>query len=139
LSLFQGRMDNMKKKKGQALVEIALALPILALLLLTIVDFGRILYAGVTLNMISQEAARYASFGKSKSDIETYVWNNSLLSNSNTITVELDPPTEPRKSGEYVKVTLTYNINFINPLLKIEIPSFPSPFPVSSNSTIRVE
>lgn len=141
----QRRVDNIKRRKGQAIVELALALPIVAILLCAIVDFGRVLYAGVTLNMVSQEAARKASLGSSDHDVELYVWANSLLNNSNTIDVDCTPelpvsvPPAHRSSGTYVTVTLKYNVQYITPLLKVNFPFIPSPFLVISKSTIRLE
>lgn len=128
----------MNKRKGQAIVEIAIALPILAFLLCGIIDFGRILYAGVTLNMVSQEAARYAGLGKSDDYVIQYVHEKSPLSGSNTIDVTFDPPKTdvPRKSGSYVTVYLKYNVDYITPLMKVIIPS---PYALNTKSTIRVE
>ena len=47
-------------EKGQALVEFALALPILLMLLCGIIDFGWIYYNQITLNNAAREGARYA-------------------------------------------------------------------------------
>jgi Flp pilus assembly protein TadG len=130
-------MDNMKKKKGQALVEIALALPILLLLLCGIVDFGRILYAGISINMAAQEAVRYASFGKANAEVSELAVDNCILSDKATnLRVSTTPGDAPRKSGTYVKVSIEYDVNYITPLMNKIIGSS---FTVSTSSTIRVE
>jgi Flp pilus assembly protein TadG len=132
-------MDHMKKKKGQAAVEIALMLPILLLLLCGITDFGRILFAANNINMVSQEAARYASFNHQNSDVATLATNNCSLSNKAEklhISFQPDGSDAPRKSGSNVKVIINYEVNFITPFLK-EL--FGGPFIVTASSTIRVE
>ena len=50
-----------KKEKGQSIVEIALLLPVLLLMLLGLVDFGRVYYVMVALKDAAQEGAAYAA------------------------------------------------------------------------------
>lgn len=52
------------KSKGQGLVEFALILPILLLLLLGIFEFGRVIWAYITVQTAAREAARYAITGQ---------------------------------------------------------------------------
>jgi len=136
LSLIQGRMDNMKKKKGQSMVEIALALPLLVFLLCGIIDFGRILYAGETLNLINQEAVRKAGLGKTNAEVTEYVKNNCPLADKDTIVVAFNPTSQPRSSGTYVTVTLKYEVKYITPVMKFIIGDT---FTINNKSTIRVE
>lgn len=126
----------MKTKKGQAVVEIALALPILAFLLCGITDFGRILYAANTINMVSQEAARYASFNKTNAEVKALAKSNCSLSNLSEDNISITPGEAPRASGTNVKVYITYNVNYITPLMQSIIGES---FTVSASSTIRVE
>jgi Flp pilus assembly protein TadG len=49
------------RRQGQALVEMALILPIMLLILLATIDFGRAYYAGVAMTGAAREGARYAS------------------------------------------------------------------------------
>jgi Flp pilus assembly protein TadG len=129
-------MGNMKKKKGQAVLEIALVLPILLLVFCGITDFGRILYSSTHLNMITQESVRLAGLGKSDYQVGQYVSNNTYLVNKDLISVTITPADTARKSGDYVTVKIDYGINYITPL----VGSFlPSPFGISTQSTMRVE
>jgi Flp pilus assembly protein TadG len=137
LSLIQRRMDNIKEKKGQALVEIALALPILLLLLCGIVDFGRILYSGIAINMAAQEAARYASFGHSDIEISDKAKDSCSLSDENTsMRIRVSPSAASRTSGTYVKVEIDYDVKYITPLMNKILGGS---FTVKTSSTIRVE
>lgn len=47
--------------RGQSLVEVALALPVLVMLMMGLLDLGRAFYAMVTLNDAAQEGAAYAA------------------------------------------------------------------------------
>lgn len=48
-------------KRGQALVEFAMVMPVFVLLLFALLDFGRVVYAMNTVNQASREAARFAA------------------------------------------------------------------------------
>ena len=126
----------MKKKKGQALVEIAIALPILIFLLCGIIDFGRILYSSQTLNLVNQEAVRYAGLGRTDTEITKYVKDNSPLGYKDTIVVTFNPVYASRKYGDYVTVNIKYEVKYITPLMNSIIPS---PYIINTSSTIRVE
>lgn len=126
----------MRKKKGQAIMEIALVLPIMIIVFCGITDFGRILYASTHLNMVTQEAVRLAGLGKSDFEINNYVSEKVYIANADEIGVEITPAENYRDSGDYVTVKLTYDVNYITPLIgKI----LPSPFEINTQSTIRVE
>lgn len=58
--------DNLqhRPRKGQALAEFAITLPILLILLFGIIEFGRIFQAWITLQNSARQAARYASTGQ---------------------------------------------------------------------------
>jgi Flp pilus assembly protein TadG len=137
LFLVRGHKDNMRRKKGQALVEIALALPILLLLLCGIIDFGRILYAGISINMAAQETARYASFSKTDAEIRQKAVNSCSLSDKDTkLSVSITPDKALRTTGGNVTVAIEYDVDYITPLMNKIIGEF---FTVRTSSTIRVE
>jgi len=54
-------MNSTKRKKGQAIVEMALVLPIFIFVLIGIVDFGRLLHSWACLNFQCVRAARVAT------------------------------------------------------------------------------
>lgn len=55
------RFRNRSSSRGQALVEFALVLPIFAIMLFGIIDFGRYVFTANSLNNGAREAARFAS------------------------------------------------------------------------------
>jgi Flp pilus assembly protein TadG len=139
-------MDNMKSEKGQAMVEFALVLPILLLLILGIIDFGRILYTKNALTALSQEAARHASIYYASEDdyaLKQYVINNIGTLNSSNLTGDTITFTDStgvisRNSGSDVKVTLTYSMYYITPIVNL-IPGMQNPFNITSSATYRAE
>lgn len=124
----------MRKKKGQAIVELALALPLLIFFLCGVVDFGRILYTSETLNLVNQEAVRKAGLGKKDDEVINFVHQNATIGDRDKIVVTIDP--RNRKSGDYVTVKLTYELKYINPVMRVIIGRT---FTINTSSTIRVE
>jgi Flp pilus assembly protein TadG len=125
-----------KNESGQSMVETALLLPVLLLLLVGILDFGRVLYSYAHLHMAAQESVRVGSLGRSDSEIIDFARNYVHLGDSNKLNIEISPQESTRNSGEYMNVTLKYPFQLYTPLLsKI----FPSPLVIETESTIRVE
>lgn len=146
----------MKSEKGQSLVETALILPILLLLLFGIVDFGRIFHAYLTLDHAGREAARAASItipledseyqdcmttGKSKKDCQIIkiIKDNSPALDESKLTIDITPAIpagdENRAPGTDVTIALTYNIDFITPLVH----TLASPLTLNDTTIMRVE
>lgn len=126
----------MKRKKGQALLEIVLVLPILLMFFCGIIDFGRILHAGASLNMVAQESVRLAGLGASDSEVTQFAYDKCDLNDKDAVSVSISPTDAQRKPGDYVTVDITYEVKYITPLINIILPS---PFVVHTKSTIRVE
>lgn len=127
----------MKNKKGQAVVEIALLLPILLFLICAILDFGRILYTANTLNMVSQEAVRYSGLGRSDTEVIEFAKDKAAVGNKDKLTVTVTPSDTPKRTpGDYVTVKISYSIDYITPLMG-EI--LTSPYIINIQSTIRNE
>ena len=51
------------RRKGQAVVELAVAAPLLALMLFGLIDFGRAYFQYIALVEAAREGARYATYG----------------------------------------------------------------------------
>ena len=57
----RGRPGRARSARGQSLVELALVLPLFALLLLMAIDFGRVYFTYIQVNNAAREAANYAA------------------------------------------------------------------------------
>ena len=109
------RHQDSRDESGQSLVEMAIAFPVLLLLLVAVVDFARISDAGIVLTNAAREGARYASVDPalSVSDIQQMVVNDVLGSGTNII--EMDDFAAANVSvvidnvSEEVTVTIAYN------------------------------
>lgn len=62
------RRFTLKGGEGQAVVELAIALPVLLLLLCGIVDFGWMMGSRLIVNYCAREGARYATVAAAQSD-----------------------------------------------------------------------
>ncbi|MEH7251643.1 TadE/TadG family type IV pilus assembly protein [Neobacillus niacini] len=125
-----------KDERGQSMVETALLLPVFLLILVGIIDFGKLTYSYAHVHMAAQETVRIAGFGESDAAIKTFAQNYVHLGDKSKLEVVVTPNETKRKSGEYVTVKLRYPYQFITPLIS---KLFPSSFMIESDSTIRIE
>lgn len=121
-------------EKGQSLVEFALLLPLLLYLICGIIDFGRVMYTHMQLNLVTQEAVRLGGLGRSDADIRQYTLDH--VDHPTKVIVTISPSDSVRNPGDYVKVNLEEQIEYITPLMSTVLPS---PYRVITDSTIRVE
>jgi Flp pilus assembly protein TadG len=127
--------DMIRKQEGQSLTEFALLVPLLLMLICGILDFGRVMYAYLHLSLAAQETVRLAGLGKGDSEITAFAKNYEQLGDANLLHVTIFPAQTSRKSGDYVKVTLSYTLSYLTPVISNIIPK-----PVITvDSTIRVE
>ena len=101
---------SLQNERGSGLVEMALAAPLLFLLLFGIAELGRAVWLYDALSHGAREAARYAivrgaESGRAASagDIETYVHNVSGLGTA-VVTTTWDPDNQP---GSVVQVQVS--------------------------------
>jgi len=108
---------------GGALIEFAIALPLLLILLFGIVEFGLILYNKAVLTNASREGARYGMLERtprySQADISSNVvipYCNSRLVTFGTLsdpTVTVTPLDGATDPGDDLEVQVAWNYNFL--------------------------
>lgn len=108
-------LNTIKNRKGQAVVEFAMILPILLLILLGIIEFGRFYNAWLMVTNASREGARMASLGGSTLQVEERIDNVMASFETNRITVNIDP-SGSRSRGDMVTVTVVYDIDPLTPM-----------------------
>lgn len=121
---------------GQALIELALVLPILLLLLSGIVEMGRIGYTYMSVNNAARVGARVASIGGSDQQIVTAITQSTPTLNPANLTVQILPSPTQRQSGAEVTVELSYQVDLVVPIIAGIIPD---PFSVGADVTMRLE
>lgn len=131
--------DLRKSQTGQAIVEMALALPILIMLLFGIMEFGRVLNTYMIVTNLSREGARTGAVGGTDAQITAAVLNgtNSGQLNTADLTVTINPTAMgPRARGTSVDVQVSYPVDIIAPVIGRIIGD---PYIVTSQTTMRVE
>jgi Flp pilus assembly protein TadG len=101
--------------RGQSVVELAIALPLLVLLFAGIVDVGRSFQAYISVTNAVREGARYASFyPSSDTDIATRVQREVAGTNVTigTITIQPSDPAQ-RLPGTTIRIEVQYSVNTI--------------------------
>ncbi|AOM83863.1 TadE family protein [Salisediminibacterium beveridgei] len=126
----------LKNEKGQSLAEFALVLPLLLLLIVGIVDFGRVLYTYSGLHFTVQETVRVGGFGYNDGEIAEFASDHFATGDGSQLSVSISPDESARKSGEYITITLGYDVDPITPFAS---QVFSGPIHLRADSTIRIE
>ncbi len=100
--------------RGQAMVEIALVLPLLMLLMVGIIQLVLIGNVALSVSQAASACARYASLNPSASQsaVNTYLTSiaSPVINDSGLGTLTLTPA-PPRTSGTSLTVTVSYNLS----------------------------
>lgn len=126
----------LRQEKGQALVEMALIMPLLIMLLLGIVEFGRIFNAYLIVANGAREGARAAAVGTTDTGIGMKVFNVSSGLNLSRLSVQISPSASNRDPGSSVTVTVRYSVPLVAPFYGLVVSD---PFPIVRATTMRVE
>ena len=122
-----GRFDR-SRSRGQSLVELALTLPVVLLLLLIAIDFGRVYLGWVNLQQMARIAANFAADHATAWDTpgdatvraryQSIVRNDARLINC-TLPAVLPDPQFPTGTaiGQEVKVQLSCEFSLITPII----------------------
>jgi len=140
------RCDNASRaphsgEAGQAIVELALVLPLVVMLIFGALDVGRLFNAQIVITEAAREGARVAAvecaLGTTSctTDVNTRVQSALTGLDLTQSSVTLSPG--PYVSGSPVTVQVDYSISFITPIIGALIPG--SPFTLSGATTMRLE
>lgn len=127
-------IDKRKSIKGQALVEMAIILPVLIALIFGMTDFARVLNAYLATTEASREGARVAAL--SGNDAAVVLAVNDAVPNLDPTRLTVTTLPAIRSRGDAVTVTVTYNIDIITPLVNTMLNN---PMPITSQTIMRVE
>ena len=125
-----------KEEHGQALVEMALVLPLFLLLLFGVIEMGRIGHAYISVSNAAGAGGRMASIEGTNSEIITSVKNAAASLNIVDNMITITPPEDQRFSGGGVTVQVTYPVQLIIPIISNVIPN---PVIVCSKVIMRLE
>ncbi len=106
------------RQRGQSLVEFALLFPILIMLLLGLVDFGRVYYVAVAINDAADEGATYAAI---RPNDDAGIAARATGATGGLVTITADqvmiyqPPTVA--PGQPITVVVQYHFDFYTPFV----------------------
>jgi len=129
-------MNNIKNKKGQAMVEFVLILPVFLLLLLGMVDLSRVISANFVLDNAARSAARVGVISNSDSDIITAIENGTDSLNPGAITYTIIPTEGTRGPGDQLTVEINYTVDILTPIVSNVLGDS---IPISGKTIMRVE
>jgi Flp pilus assembly protein TadG len=127
---YQPLFEKQKRQTGQAVVELALMLPLLILILVGIFDLGRIYQAQVTLTNAAREGARYGSIYPIASAVQTRTAQEASAGGISPVTVT--PAGLGASGGNPITVTVQYNF----PMLTTNIFAGVSSIPIQASAVM---
>jgi len=125
-----------KGEQGQALVEMALVLPLFLLLLFGVIEMGRVGYAYISVINAAREGGRVAAIGGTDLEIKSSIENAATSLDSMNLSIIITPLEVDRESGQEVTVDVTYPVQLVIPIISNVIPN---PVVVSSSMVMRIE
>jgi len=130
------RRKMIRHQKGQALVEMALIIPLLLVLLLGIFEFGRLFNAYLTVQHATREAARVGVLGASDSEIIALVATRAVTLDPALLSVAVSPSEADRDTGTVMTVTVDYTFQVVMPFISTLLGTG---IPIRSALSMRVE
>lgn len=121
---------------GQAVLELALILPVLLLLLFGIIEFGIIFHSNLVLNQAAREGARLGVVGGTDAEIRETVERVAAGLDMARLQYEVTPTEGERRRGESLEVKLYYSVPISTPIMAEMLPN---PYPLEVSVTMRVE
>jgi len=121
---------------GQALVEFALVLPILVLILMGIIEFGRIFFAYLVITEMAREGARYAAVGYIEEDVVLHLQDMAGILDSDRLSIDVIPDDDQRVRGQGLTVKVDYSVDLVAPVISALMPD---PLPLEASCTMRLE
>ncbi|HEY3308133.1 MAG TPA: TadE/TadG family type IV pilus assembly protein [Desulfuromonadaceae bacterium] len=109
---------NLNNKKGAALVEMAIILPLLLLIVVGIFEFGRAMLIRNTLNNAAREGARRAAVSPPPVNIDAFV-RSAIPFNQTGLVITPNPSSPTPGSGAPVTVTIMLPFHTVTGLIPV--------------------
>ena len=122
-------LRGLRSTSGMSVVETALVLPLFLILIIGVIDGGRVMFSQAIVYYAAQEATRWAVANPKteeqteeqyKQSITDYATSRLILiARSNSAAVSTVAPPDPTDGTRTVSVTINYTFDFIIPILGI--------------------
>ncbi|MBT9135329.1 MAG: hypothetical protein DDT34_00380 [Firmicutes bacterium] len=126
----------LQNQRGQALVELALVLPILLLILMAIVDMGRMYHGLLSVTTAARAGARQASLGQADAVIQAAAFAAAAPLETTRLRVHTTPSQSLRFAGTAITVVVEYQLAILTPGMQN---FFPNPLRVSGRAVMARE
>lgn len=123
-------------RRGQAMVELAIVLPILLLLIMGIIDFGRIYHGYLAVTTAAREGARQAAIGATDAEVEQMAVAAAAPLEATALTVQVSPGESGRYPGTAITVEVHYSLPVLTPIVQKMLPN---PFTVTGQAVMKKE
>lgn len=124
-------MTNEKKERGAAAVELAIILPLLLLLLLGIMEFGRAYNVQISLSQAAREGARHAAIHWNDDDLDVEGTALAAAPSLDGLPVEIADNADSCGTADEVEVTATVDLGSMTGFFDVSMFGLPPLFPVS--------
>lgn len=129
------RLARVSRQRGTALIEITLVLPLLLILTVAAIDFGRAFY---TKNVLEQSARAGVRLMAITSDADSALVRTRVLQEANAASVTVTECTLQRHSDKQVSVTVKGDFNWIYPgIFNLVGGNFTNPMSLSGKAVMR--
>lgn len=124
-------MKTKGKEKGAVAVEMAIVLPLLLLILLGIVEFGRVYNVQVSLTQAAREGARYAAINHGEPGLNVQTATLAAAPALSGLPVTVTDNASSCTSGSNVRVTTRVSLPSLSGFLDAGFFGAPGIFPLS--------
>lgn len=125
-----------RREEGQALVEMAIVLPLLLLMLFGMMEVGKIYSTSLSMSSIVRDAARSGAVGANDTDIVQLIHDRGVLLAPERLNISISPTLANRQRGQALTVKIDYSVPIDVPIL---MNMLPNPFPLEASCTMRIE
>lgn len=125
-----------RSKQGQSLVEMAIILPLLLLLVMGTIEFGRVFGSYLVMENLSRSAARFGVVGHTDQEIRDLIAGQNPFLSTDRLVINISPGETLRNRGDPLTVSLEYTLDLVTPVMSDILPN---PFPLSASCTMMVE
>lgn len=101
------------RRRGQSLIEFALAVTFLVLTLVGVADFGRAFYFDIVVSAAAAQGARAAALGAPDAEVVAAAQGSAPAGIGSALAVTVSPPAPARTAGTtpvWTTVTVTYTV-----------------------------
>lgn len=136
--MFADIIERIKKEDGQAIVELAITLPILIMILCAIIDFGWLFMNQNSIDYCSREGARYAIVhSTSITAIEEHIRAIAPENIAGTVDIEITfSNTSNPRLGDVI-VVISDDVDILTPIVGVFVQG--ETMNLSSSCTMKVE